>query len=102
MRKSEKQKRNGEPSASRTKVERDDDLEDDVDALFRLPLPEFTGARNTLAARLKKSGRGDEAFRVKALEPEQSINVVLEIVVALDLRPASAGLSIPFLLFTFS
>ncbi|MDP9179773.1 MAG: hypothetical protein M3O61_19045 [Gemmatimonadota bacterium] len=30
-------------------------------------MPEFTGARNTLAARLKKSGRGDEAFLVKAL-----------------------------------
>ena len=42
-------------------------LEDDVDALFRLPLAEFTGARNTLAAQLKKSGRGDEAALVKAL-----------------------------------
>ena len=42
-------------------------LEDDLDALFRLPLAEFTGARNTLAARLKKSGRGDEAALVKAL-----------------------------------
>ena len=37
-------------------------LEDDVDALFRLPLSEFTGARNTLAAQLKKSvGRGGRA-----------------------------------------
>ncbi len=44
-----------------------DNLEDDVDALFRLPLAEFTGARNTLAARLRKSGRGDEAALVKAL-----------------------------------
>jgi len=35
--------------------------------LFRLPLAEFTGARNTLAARLKKSGSGDEADLVKAL-----------------------------------
>lgn len=46
------------------------DLENDVDALFRLPLAEFTDARNTLAARLKKSSRGDEkteAVRVKAL-----------------------------------
>lgn len=42
-------------------------LEDDVDALFRLPLAEFTGARNGLAARLKKSGRGDDAVNVKAL-----------------------------------
>jgi hypothetical protein len=43
------------------------DLEADVDALFRLPLAEFTDARNALAARLKKSGRGDDAARVKAL-----------------------------------
>ena len=39
----------------------------DVDALFKLPLAEFTGARNGLAAQLKKSGRGDEAADVKAL-----------------------------------
>ena len=52
--------------SSKTKGERDD-LDDEVDALFRLPLAEFTGARNTLAARLKKSGRGDEAALVKAL-----------------------------------
>jgi hypothetical protein len=38
-----------------------------VDALFRLPLTEFTGARNTLAAQLKKNGRGAEAADVKAL-----------------------------------
>lgn len=42
-------------------------FEDDVDALFTLPLPEFIGARNALAARLKKAGRGDEANQVKAL-----------------------------------
>jgi len=45
-------------------------IEDDVDALFKLPLAEFTAARNTLAARLKKAGRGDmggEADFVKAL-----------------------------------
>lgn len=48
------------------KVERND-LDDDVDSLFRLPLAEFTGARNALAAKLKKSGRGDEAVPVKAL-----------------------------------
>ena len=44
-----------------------DEADDDVDALFKLPLAEFTGARNALAARLKKSGRGEEAARVKAL-----------------------------------
>ena len=43
------------------------DLQDDLDALFKLPLAEFTGARNALAAQLKKSGRGDEAAHVKAL-----------------------------------
>jgi hypothetical protein len=67
MRNSGKQDRNGKPRGSETKGKRDNNLDDDVDALFRLPLPEFTGARNTLAARLKKSGRGDEAVLVKAL-----------------------------------
>jgi hypothetical protein len=43
------------------------DKDPDVDALFRLPLAEFTGARNALAATLKKSGRGVDAARVKAL-----------------------------------
>lgn len=42
-------------------------LEDEADALFRLPLAEFTGARNTLAAQLKKSGRGEESVLVRAL-----------------------------------
>jgi hypothetical protein len=44
-----------------------DKLEDEVDALFELPLAEFTAARNTLAARLKKDRRGNEADFVKAL-----------------------------------
>ena len=39
----------------------------DVDDLFKLPLAEFTGARNTLAAELKKKGRGEDAALVKAL-----------------------------------
>jgi len=42
-------------------------LEDEIDALFTLPLTEFTGVRNTLAARLKKEKRTDEAERVKLL-----------------------------------
>src|SRR5918995_2445003 len=73
MRNSGKQDRNGGPKGKEmkgernNKLERDNTLDDDVDALFRLPLAEFTGARNTLAARLKKSGRGDEAVLVKAL-----------------------------------
>src|SRR5580765_529149 len=49
------------------KLVRASNLEDEVDALFRLPLAEFTGARNALAARLKKSGRGDDSLLVKAL-----------------------------------
>ncbi|HET6979880.1 MAG TPA: hypothetical protein VFI24_26345 [Pyrinomonadaceae bacterium] len=42
-------------------------LEDEIDALFTLSLAEFTSARNTLAARLKKEGRANEADRVKLL-----------------------------------
>ena len=42
-------------------------LEDEIDALFTLPLTEFTSVRNTLAARLKKEKRTDEAERVKLL-----------------------------------
>ena len=44
-----------------------DKFDDNVDALFRLPLAEFTGARNALAAQFKKSGQGGEAADVKAL-----------------------------------
>lgn len=39
----------------------------DVDDLFKLPPGEFTAARNALVARLKKSGRDDEAAQVKML-----------------------------------
>lgn len=42
-------------------------LEDEIDDLFRLPLADFTGARNTLAARLKKENRLNEAERVKLM-----------------------------------
>lgn len=38
-----------------------------VDELFKLPLGEFTQARNALAAELKKAGRQAEADEVKAL-----------------------------------
>jgi hypothetical protein len=44
-----------------------DKLDDDIDTLFTLPLTEFTGARNTLVARLKQGGRRDEAERIKLL-----------------------------------
>ena len=42
-------------------------LNDDVDALFKLPLVEFIDARNTLAKQLKQSGRADDANLVKTL-----------------------------------
>lgn len=45
----------------------------DIDALFQLPPAEFTAARNALAAKLKKAGKGDEADSVKAL-PRPSIS----------------------------
>jgi Skp family chaperone for outer membrane proteins len=70
MGKNEKQGRNAVLKFSEHKRKRLNDLEADIDALFRLPLSEFTGARNALAARLKKSGRGEEkgeAALVKAL-----------------------------------
>jgi len=41
--------------------------DDPIDALFRVPLTEFVGARKELAARLKKTGYTDEADHVKAL-----------------------------------
>ena len=53
----------GDEDAARLEL----DLETDLDALFKLPLAEFTGARNALAARLKKAGLADEANRVKSL-----------------------------------
>jgi hypothetical protein len=42
-------------------------LANDVDALFKLPLAEFTGARNALAAQLKKADRANDANIVKSL-----------------------------------
>jgi hypothetical protein len=58
-----KQHGNGKHKESETKG----GLENDLDALFRLPVAEFTAARNTLAAQLKKGGRRDESEGVKAL-----------------------------------
>lgn len=49
----------------------------DVDALFKLPLGEFTSARNALVAQLKKDGRQTEAGEAKALpKPSASAWVV--------------------------
>jgi len=58
-----RQQANGKRKESETKSK----LEDDLDALFRLSLAEFTAARNALAVQLKKGGRRDESDRVKAL-----------------------------------
>lgn len=54
-------KRDGDDFGARRK------LKDDVDELFKLPLAEFIGARNELAARLKKSGQANDSNLVKAL-----------------------------------
>jgi hypothetical protein len=49
----------------------------DLDALFELPLGEFTSARNALAAQLKKDGRQTEASEAKRLpKPSASAWVV--------------------------
>jgi hypothetical protein len=42
-------------------------VQDDLDALFALPLTEFTAARNALATRLKKAGAAGDAERIKSL-----------------------------------
>lgn len=42
-------------------------LDDELDALFKLPLPEFIAGRKALAAQLKQSGRRDDAEYVTAL-----------------------------------
>jgi hypothetical protein len=47
-------------------------MEDEVDALFKLPLGEFTPARNALAARLKKDGQQAMADAAKAV-PKPSV-----------------------------
>jgi hypothetical protein len=39
----------------------------DIESLYKLPLSEFTAARNALAGRLKKAGKAEDANRVKAL-----------------------------------
>jgi hypothetical protein len=58
-----KQQGNGKRNESETRAP----LEDELDALFRLPVAEFTAARNALATQLKKDGHRDDADYVKAL-----------------------------------
>jgi hypothetical protein len=47
---------------------REKTLASDVDALFKMPLGEFTAARNALAARVKKAGQHGDAEAIKALQ----------------------------------
>src|SRR5690349_13561304 len=46
---------------------RGSDISAEIDALFQLSLPDFTGARNALAKQLKSEGRTLDAERVKGL-----------------------------------
>jgi hypothetical protein len=59
---SKKESQNRKPKISLVRP-----LENDVDALFKVLLNEFIGARKTLAVRLKQGGHASEADRVKAL-----------------------------------
>lgn len=43
------------------------EFDGEIDELFRLPLTEFTGARNALSSQLKKNGQSGESTVVKAL-----------------------------------
>jgi hypothetical protein len=56
-----------EPQNRKPKISLVRPLENDVDALFKVPLNEFISGRKTLAARLKQCGHTDDADRVKAL-----------------------------------
>jgi hypothetical protein len=51
-----------------TKKSKQAEEQDEVDALFQLPLTEFTAARNALAGRLKKAGAAEQAETVKGLQ----------------------------------
>ena len=42
-------------------------LDRELDRLFQAPFAEFVGARNGVAAMLKKAGRADESARVRGL-----------------------------------
>jgi hypothetical protein len=55
--------KNGEGKGTKTRNK----FDDEVDELFKVPLSEFISTRKTLAAKLKQSGHGAEAERVKAL-----------------------------------
>jgi hypothetical protein len=52
------------------------ELEEELDRLYGLPLEEFTGERNALAARLRKEGEADAAAEVRGL-PKPSLSAWL-------------------------
>jgi hypothetical protein len=52
------------------------DVEQELDRLYGLPLEEFTGERNALAARLRKEGDADAAAEVRGL-PKPSVSAWL-------------------------
>ena len=47
---------------------KDKGLAHDIEALFKMPLGDFTAARNALASRLKKSGQHGDAEAIKTLQ----------------------------------
>jgi hypothetical protein len=49
------------------------DLEPELDALYQLPLEEFTTARNDLSSRLKKAHQEDVAAEVRALKKPSAV-----------------------------
>jgi hypothetical protein len=49
------------------------DLERELDALYALPLSDFTKARNDLASRLKRAHQGDAAATVRALKKPTAV-----------------------------
>jgi hypothetical protein len=49
------------------------DLERELDALYELPLEEFTQARNSLASRLKKAHQADVAAEIRALKKPSAV-----------------------------
>lgn len=67
-----KTKGGGRDATSGTGQQAQSSVETEIDALFRLPLAEFTAARNALASRLKKAGQAGDAERVRAL-PKPSV-----------------------------
>ena len=60
------------------------DLEPELDALYALPLEEFTKARNDLASRLKKAHQADVAAQVRALKKPSAVAWAANSLVATD------------------